>query len=248
MILPPISRDLMKAALENAAIKKPALLKPHLSIPTFLDLPLTLGPILRRDKPPTIRGLVVDNDNTLTPSRNPFFHPAYIHSIITLRQTEPFSANKNSILVVSNRAGAKPEYDGEIGTLERELGLPVLHHKGEKQVKPVIAPMVLEWFSKHGVTDDPTEIAVVGDRILTDVFMARLMGSWSVYVTEGWKDPDNPKKRRGSVGWGEWWSTIGEKYGYGNVNSKAQPMSPEIGSLAEFLNNEDAKESSEKTE
>ena len=245
-MITPVSRDVMKAALENALLTKPALVKPHLSIPTFLDLPLTLGPLLRKDNPPVIRGLVLDNDNTLSPSRDPYFHPAYVQSINTLKNTEPFSLNKNSILIVSNRAGAKPEYDGEVEIIERELGLPVLHHKGEKQRKPVIAQMVLEHFSKHGVTDKADEIAVVGDRIITDVCMARLMGSWSVYVTEGWKDPENARRKRGSIGWGEWFFTAIERYGYGNVNSKAQPIAPNVDSLAEFLKKEALKPSEEK--
>ena len=245
-MITPVSRDVMKAALENALLTKPALVKPHLSIPTFLDLPLTLGPLLRKDNPPVIRGLVLDNDNTLSPSRDPYFHPAYVQSINTLKNTEPFSLNKNSILIVSNRAGAKPEYDGEVEIIERELGLPVLHHKGEKQRKPVIAQMVLEHFSKHGVTDKADEIAVVGDRIITDVCMARLMGSWSVYVTEGWKDPENPRRKRGSIGWGEWFFTAIERYGYGNVNSKAQPIAPNVDSLAQFLKKEALKPSEEK--
>ncbi|KKY18904.1 putative had superfamily (subfamily iiia) phosphatase [Phaeomoniella chlamydospora] len=234
-MLPSVSRSLLKAALENALITKPALLKPHLSFPTFLDVPLQVGPLLRKDNPPTIRGLVLDNDNTLSPSRDPYYHPAYLKAIEAFKQAEPFSTNPNSMLIVSNRAGAKPEYDGEVEILEKELSLPVLHHKGEKEIKPVIAPMVLEHFSKNNVTSDPQEIAVVGDRLFTDVLMARLMGSWSIYISDGWKDPENPKTKRGSVGWGEWFYTWAERYRYGSLNEKVSPVEPGVGSLLEFL-------------
>ena len=246
-MLPPIPKHVMRAALENALITRTALVKPHLSISTFLDLPSNIGTALRKENSPTIRGLVLDNDNTLSPSRDPYFHPTYVQKIRQLREMEPFSANKNSILIVSNRAGAKPEYDSELAILEKELGLPVLHHKGEKEVKPVIAPMVLEHFHKHGVTDNPQEIAVIGDRLFTDVLMARLMGSWSIYISDGWKDPENPKKKRGSVSWGEWFYTWAERYRYSHLNEKAKVLSPEEGSLAEFMENEKLKSGNEKT-
>ena len=38
----------------------------------------------------------------------------------------------------------------------------------------------------------PTHIAVVGDRLLTDVMMANMMGSWSVWVRDGVEEERNP--------------------------------------------------------
>ena len=45
----------------------------------------------------------------------------------------------------------------------------------------------MEYFRKHpetGVTR-PDQIAVVGDRITTDVMIANLMGSYAVWVKDG---------------------------------------------------------------
>lgn len=53
--------------------------------------------------------------------------------------------------------------------------------------KPGCGPDIMEYFSKYpetGVTR-PDQIAVVGDRLTTDVMMANLMGSYSVWIKDG---------------------------------------------------------------
>lgn len=43
----------------------------------------------------------------------------------------------------------------------------------------------MQWFRERGVVESPHEIAVIGDRLGTDVLMAGMMGSWSVWCKEG---------------------------------------------------------------
>ena len=53
--------------------------------------------------------------------------------------------------------------------------------------KPGCGPEVLQYFRSRpecGVTK-PSQIAIVGDRLLTDVMMANMMGSWGVWVKDG---------------------------------------------------------------
>ena len=53
--------------------------------------------------------------------------------------------------------------------------------------KPGCAQEVLAYFRKHsdaGVTA-PSHIAVVGDRLLTDVMLANLMGAQAIWVRNG---------------------------------------------------------------
>lgn len=53
--------------------------------------------------------------------------------------------------------------------------------------KPGCGPDIMEYFLKHpetGVTR-PDQIAIVGDRLTTDVMMANLMGSYSVWIKDG---------------------------------------------------------------
>lgn len=94
---------------------------------------------------------------------------------------------------MSNTAGSTPaaEYEAEAKELEAELGFPVLRQQpGAK--KPLCGPDILAFFKEHGVTDNPAEIAVVGDRLATDVLLAREMGSWSVWCKDGWRNPEMP--------------------------------------------------------
>lgn len=51
--------------------------------------------------------------------------------------------------------------------------------------KPFSHASILSYFKDHGVVSSADEIAVVGDRLATDVLMASLMGAWSVWVRDG---------------------------------------------------------------
>lgn len=53
--------------------------------------------------------------------------------------------------------------------------------------KPGCGAEIMEYFRNHpetGVTR-PDQIAIVGDRLTTDVLMANLMGSYAVWVKDG---------------------------------------------------------------
>jgi phosphatidylglycerophosphatase GEP4 len=177
------------------AIHDPSCLLPHRTIPTLLSLPLPVGPSLpsvdASGKHPTIRALVLDKDNTLCPPETAKLHQAYINKLEKIRDSEEFSHNRHSILIVSNTAGSSPttEHEAEAKQLELELGLSVLRQQPGLK-KPLCGPEILKYFRDHGVTTDPKEIVVVGDRLATDVLVAREMGSWSVWCKNGWRNPE----------------------------------------------------------
>lgn len=56
---------------------------------------------------------------------------------------------------------------------------------GVPMKKPFSSPDVLRYLRERKVVEDAGEVAVVGDRIGTDVLMAGLMGSWSVWTRDG---------------------------------------------------------------
>jgi len=89
------------------------------------------------------------------------------------------------LLIVSNSAGTNDDIDGkEAKLLEDATGVEVLRHSTKK---PGCGAQVLEHFRKRpgvGVTK-PSQIAVVGDRLFTDVTMASQMGAWSIWVRDG---------------------------------------------------------------
>ncbi|KAJ5899739.1 HAD-superfamily phosphatase subfamily IIIA [Penicillium taxi] len=191
-------------------LKQPAQFLPHLTIPTFTYLPEDLGPHLIA-KPPTtsstekkipkIRALVLDKDNTLCTAKTTTFPPQILKKLQELRTspTSPFhqTHNPDSILIVSNRAGSHPNYDNEVRELEAQLAhlrIPVFRVPAGTDKKPFCGDEVVRWFREREVIQSPSEIAVVGDRLGTDIIMAGLMGSWSVWCKEGVFEAGNPQR------------------------------------------------------
>ncbi|KAJ5466976.1 hypothetical protein N7475_004728 [Penicillium sp. IBT 31633x] len=185
-------------------LKQPTQFLPHLTIPTFTHLPENLGPHLINtrkslqtapEKPartPTIRALVLDKDNTLCAAKTTIFPPQILSKLSSLRtsKTSPFNqtTNPDSILIVSNRAGSHASFDGEVHELEAQLAhlrIPVFRLPAGAEKKPFCGDDVVQWFRERGVVESSHEIAVVGDRLGTDVLMAGMMGSWSVWCKEG---------------------------------------------------------------
>lgn len=182
----------------------PGIWRPHLTRSTLLELPFPLGPSLPTR--PRIRALILDKDNTLCPPNTTFIHPAYREAIEALKASPEFSHHPHSILIVSNTAGKtqSAKHEDEAHDLETQLGLPVFRQwqarSGVK--KPLVGEFLVQHLRDAGVISSPQEIAVVGDKISTDVLMARSMRSWSVYLDRGWRDPETPTKSHED--WGTW--------------------------------------------
>ncbi|KAJ5856020.1 HAD-superfamily phosphatase subfamily IIIA [Penicillium soppii] len=183
-------------------LKQPSQFLPHLTIPTFTHLPENLGahlvsskqaqPALEKSRTPLIRALVLDKDNTLCAAKTTTFPPQILSKLSSLRNspTSPFniSQNPHSILIVSNRAGSHASFDNEVHDLEAQLAhlkIPVFRLPSGTEKKPFCGNEVVQWFRDRGVVESSHEIAVVGDRLGTDVLMAGMMGSWSVWCKEG---------------------------------------------------------------
>lgn len=178
------------------ALHDPASLLPHATIPTLVHLPIPVSsglPTLPTGTKPVIRALVLDKDNTLCPPKTSSLHSAYLAKLEQLRNSPEFSHNKSSILIVSNTAGSsrRTEHEAEAILLEKELGLPVLRQQPGRK-KPLCGSDVLAFFKEQGVTEDATEIVFVGDRLATDVLVAREIGSWSYWCKDGWRNPQEP--------------------------------------------------------
>ncbi|PYH40372.1 phosphatidylglycerophosphatase [Aspergillus saccharolyticus JOP 1030-1] len=201
----------------STLLSNPANFLPHLTVPTFTHLPEQIGPAISEalatptsttsttstlEKSPQIRALVLDKDNTLCPARTTTFPPEIVAKLTALRtsSTSPFNltASPNSVLIVSNRAGSHPRYDDEVHHLETQLGdlkIPVYRLPPGTAKKPFCGAQVLAWFQERGVVARADEIAVVGDRLGTDVLMAREMGAWSIWCRDG----IDPSGKRGDA-------------------------------------------------
>lgn len=89
------------------------------------------------------------------------------------------------VLIVSNSAGTQDDPEGKEATLlEQATGVNVFKHSTKK---PGCGPDVfrhLQNIPKIRV-EHPGQIAVVGDRLFTDIIMASTMGSWSIWIEDG---------------------------------------------------------------
>lgn len=87
---------------------------------------------------------------------------------------------------MSNTAGAS-SWDPKLtqaAEVESTTGVTVLGHSVKK---PGCGAEIMEYFRQHpetGVTD-PSQIAVVGDRLTTDMMLANMMGGWGFWIKDG---------------------------------------------------------------
>ncbi|KAF3483644.1 uncharacterized protein GIQ15_02968 [Arthroderma uncinatum] len=199
----------------STLLRNPSHLVPHLTISTFLQLPEDLSHhLLDPSTPdgtrvPAIRALVIDKDNTLTPPHQTTFPQAYKDKLRALRtsETSPFNMkiNPDGILIVSNTAGSDPRskrYEEDAQKIEEELhDLRIKVYRAPER-KLGAAPMkkpfsyngVLGYLKDRGVVESAEEVAVVGDRVGTDVIMASMMGAWSVWTRDGVTEDLNGNK------------------------------------------------------
>lgn len=87
---------------------------------------------------------------------------------------------------MSNTAGATSwDVDGKLASeVEKATGVTVLPHRVKK---PGCGSEIMSYFCQHpetGVTG-PHQVAVVGDRLATDMMLANTMGSWGIWVRDG---------------------------------------------------------------
>lgn len=87
---------------------------------------------------------------------------------------------------MSNTAGATSyDVDGKLASeVRKATGIEVLPHAVKK---PGCGDEIMSYFRQHpetGVTG-PHQIAIVGDRLATDMMLANMMGSWGIWVKDG---------------------------------------------------------------
>ncbi|KAJ4306465.1 hypothetical protein N0V88_001268 [Collariella sp. IMI 366227] len=164
-------------------IAKPSLCLPHATVATFDDLPVPLNKAFStKDRQVDIKAVVLDKDDCFAyPERNEIYEP-YKHRFEALRAAYP----GRRLLIVSNTAGATSyDVNGKLASeVQKGTGVDVLPHAVKK---PGCGDEILAYFRQHpetGVTS-PNQIAIVGDRLATDMMLANMMGSWGVWVKDG---------------------------------------------------------------
>ncbi|KAK4219183.1 mitochondrial PGP phosphatase [Rhypophila decipiens] len=166
-------------------IARPSLCLPHATVATFDDLPIPLDKAFtssRGDRKVDIKAVVLDKDDCFAwPEKNDVYED-YKQRFAALRAAYP----GKRLLIVSNTAGAT-SYDtnGKLAAeVEKATGVTVLPHRVKK---PGCGQEIMSYFREHpetGVTS-PAHVAIVGDRLATDMMLANMMGSWGVWVKDG---------------------------------------------------------------
>ncbi|CAI6310991.1 unnamed protein product [Periconia digitata] len=164
--------------------RDPALCLPQHTVSTFNHLPVPLSkafPTKNGEKEVDIRAVILDKDNCFAIPHTNEVHKPYHDKFQELRRAYPGS----KLLIVSNTAGTNDDKDqAQAAVLEKNTGVKVLKHSTKK---PGCKDEVLSYFARQpdsGVTS-ASQIAVVGDRLFTDVMMANLMGGYGFWVKDG---------------------------------------------------------------
>ncbi|KAL8940186.1 MAG: hypothetical protein Q9211_002404 [Gyalolechia sp. 1 TL-2023] len=176
-------------------IGKPSLCLPHATIPTFNDLPVPLSDAFGTLKP-DIRAVVLDKDDCFAvPKENVVYKPYTTPEISRQDKFNSLLAAYPAphLLIVSNSAGTTTSdpSNSQASRLSSETGIPVLRHAIKK---PGCGSQILNHFlhAPNCRVTSGDQIAVVGDRLFTDVMMANMMGSWAVWVKDGVVENRNP--------------------------------------------------------
>ncbi|KAI5810973.1 mitochondrial PGP phosphatase-domain-containing protein [Peziza echinospora] len=163
------------------ALKSPSLLLPHHTVSSFDALPYPLSSAFPANA--DIRAVVLDKDNCFAIPHELDVYGAYKARFELLKKEFP----GNRLLVVSNSSGT----DDDIGhveatLLQQTLHTPILHHTTKK---PGCHNQILTHFLSDPTTTvtSASHIAIIGDRLFTDVLMANMMGSWSIWIRDGVK-------------------------------------------------------------
>ncbi|QEU61520.1 Gep4 [Kluyveromyces lactis] len=169
----------LSATLNVARLfKDPKLCIPSIKYANFNEIQLPL--------PSHIKAIVLDKDNCFAKPHDDKVWPEYQKQWDKLKQLYP----GKKLLIVSNSAGTNDDTAHiQAKTLEKSTGVPVLLHSIKK---PGCHDEIMAYFKDSKVCEDPSEVAVVGDRLFTDVVMANTMGAYSVWLHEGVIKSSNP--------------------------------------------------------
>ncbi|KAF3037209.1 hypothetical protein E8E12_004051 [Didymella heteroderae] len=168
-------------------LRDPTLCLPQHTVSTFNHLPIPLSKAFPRkigkdgEKEVDIQAVVLDKDNCFAIPHTDEVHKPYKDHFQRLREAYPGA----KLLIVSNTAGTNSDPElKQAAVLEANTGVKVLQHSTKK---PGCKDEVMAYFRAHpdsGVTR-PDQIAIVGDRLSTDIMMANMMGSYGFWIKDG---------------------------------------------------------------
>jgi len=149
----------------GAALRKPSLLVPHVALNSVADLDCAALYAAG------LRAVVFDKDNTLTP---PYADEPSSEAAAAIADAVAVFGRENCV-VLSNSVGAADDFQCRgAERAEKALGLRVVRHARKK---PDCLPDL-----RAALPHDLADVAVVGDRLLTDVLFANRFGMFAVHL------------------------------------------------------------------
>mmetsp|Transcript_31265 Transcript_31265/g.47927 ORF Transcript_31265/g.47927 Transcript_31265/m.47927 type:complete len:228 (+) Transcript_31265:95-778(+) len=171
-----------RALLTLASVmRRPYLMSPHVHVANISELNYHM----MRDKC-NIRAVIFDKDNTLTAPYETATHPDAARGL----ENALDAFGKDYVAILSNSAGTKddPGYEDAI-KIEHDMDIPVIRHDEKK-------PGGLQEVLEHFNLQDPSQLCMVGDRLLTDVVFGNLHGMLTVHTLPLCKGEDNKKDNK----------------------------------------------------
>lgn len=150
-----------------SVVRRPYLISPHIHVDSISEIDFAS----MRDKC-GIRAIIFDKDNTITAPYDLSIHPRASAGLKNALET----FGSDHVAILSNSAGTKddPDYKHAL-EIEQDMGLSVIRHD---EKKPGGMQEVLQHFAD---VKDPSELCMVGDRLLTDVVFGNLYGMLTVH-------------------------------------------------------------------
>ncbi|KAI9342807.1 mitochondrial PGP phosphatase-domain-containing protein [Obelidium mucronatum] len=151
-----------------ALLTQPALAVPHLAVDNIARIDF------RSLKSKGIKAICFDKDNTLTAPYSLETHSPFQESWKECLN----EFGHNQVVIVSNSAGSNNDVDFREATeIEKSLKVKVLRHEEKK-------PGGTQDLLNHFPSLHPSQIAVIGDRLLTDIVYGNKMGAFTILTTK----------------------------------------------------------------
>lgn len=209
-----------------SVIRRPYLASPHVHVATISEVDFAA----MRDRC-GIRAVVFDKDNTLTAPYALSTHPRASRGL--QHALDVFGPHR--VAIMSNSAGTTADDPGYAHALEieRSMGVRVIRHD---EKKPGGLHEVMAHFNNNNntsnddndtVVDDPRQLCMVGDRLLTDVVFGNLYGMLTVHCLPLCTGDDNKQDNKiaSTIRTVENLSMYGNWFGGRMVRSRTRPHS-----------------------
>lgn len=163
-------------------IRRPYIIAPHVHVANISEIDF---PKMRDNC--GIKAVIFDKDNTLTAPYENRIHPdASVGLQNALKTFGP-----NNVAILSNSAGTNDDVDFEDAKqIESDLGISVIRHS---EKKPGGLQETMNHFKE---VEDPSQLCMVGDRLLTDIVFGNLYGMLSVHCLPLCSGDENEKDNK----------------------------------------------------